>query len=362
MKKNLGQGIKYTAVVLAFVIMAGFFILGNKEQVNATEAGATVSGGNSSGEDGTMLVDDTTTMESWNITVVYCSDEEILEKEIAEGTPSSGATIIISPDVNPTKTDLFFAGWKYENIIYKANDFLNIQYSDKESIILEAQWKDTPDPVTVNYYVDGELKKEEVIDYKEENKDGFSIPVYEPEENPKGYNFDGWMYKDSKVEDKAIFSWYIYSGRTMDLEASFVEKKEIIVKIDTGDGGDIQRSIYTDEDIENGVFKIELPYDLEKKEFLFGGWSCSAPEECYTVTEENEYIFSWDKCNVEEINFIAQWWDGQVTESGKTYNLREGIPYTLGDGNWKVGDDGYSYSGGRDVFVRSSGSYTFTKN
>ena len=62
-----GQWIKYTAVVLTFVIMAGFFWPGMKAQVNATET-----------EEQTA---------DWNIKVQYNWGEETEEIEIS---PVSG--------------------------------------------------------------------------------------------------------------------------------------------------------------------------------------------------------------------------------------------------------------------------------
>ena len=308
--------------------------------------------------------DGTIPMESWNITIKYVSDGAVVKEEKQEGISDSGAIVVISPNVKPTKSNWTLVGWLYEDIIYELNtdteQSISIMYENdnNKEITLVAQWR--ANPVTVIYKVEDNTTTSE-IKHLTITEEEFFISMPEAEPSKEGFYFNGWIYEGEKVTSDTAFAWGDYAGRSIELTASFIENKQITIFY-TGEGVPEGKEVITPDNIIDGKFQITPPMDLIIESGYLDVWKCEAASDSFSK-EGDIYTFLWDKFNDgDSIEFIAQLWNGEVSESGKTYNLREGIPYTLGDGNWKVGDDGYSYSGGRDVFVRSSGSYTFTKN
>lgn len=303
-------------------------------------------------------------MEGWNITVQYVSDGVVVQEEKKEGIMDSGATVVISPNVKPTKSNWTLVGWLYGDQSYEVDDnteqSISIMYENvnNKKITLVAQWR--ANPVTVIYKVDDNTTTSE-IKHLTITEEEFFISMPETEPSKEGFYFNGWIYEGEKVTSDTAFAWGDYAGRSIELTASFIENKQITI-IYTGDEVPEKKEVITPDNIIDGKFQITPPMDLIIESGYLDVWKCEAASDSFSK-EGDTYTFLWDKFNDGDfINFIAQLWNGEVSESGKTYNLRERIPYVLGDGNWKVGDDEYNYSGGRDVFVRNAGSYTFTKN
>ena len=121
MKKR--QWIKYTPVVLAFVIMAGLFWPGMKTQVNATET-----------EEQTA---------DWSIKVQYNWGEKTEEIEIS---PVSGMySFNLKESVN--RDGYSFKGWiknSDTSIVYEGGDYMQIEGKDTNKdtvIVFTAQWE-----------------------------------------------------------------------------------------------------------------------------------------------------------------------------------------------------------------------------
>lgn len=181
MKKNRKQWMKYAAVILSFLIMAGFFMPGTKTQVNATETDGSVSGGNiiSNNENGSgegAVVEETngeneviTYADSWSVTVSFLVNEGEFPSEVEEihfpsggnvyrtYTTTSGAdtkvdTITIPNDLQPTKEGYKFAGWlcNIDNIIYQPGETTEESTFSKGNITFTAQWEWDGKSIIVN--------------------------------------------------------------------------------------------------------------------------------------------------------------------------------------------------------------------
>lgn len=279
MEKNKKQWMKYTAVVLSFLIMAGLFMPGTKTQVNATGTESSVSGGNVISEEPVMTLSD-----SWSIKVNYVSDGVIVGTGSAEGTISSGATVVIATNIQPTKDKWTLAGWSYNGNLYEIREDTDtsilIEYNQNVTeITLEAQWR--ANPATVIYNANGSTFAQSEVTHEDISNTNLSIKIIESTPTKEGYIFNGWLYNGSSITADTEFSWNDFAGGTIKLEADWIEEE----------------------------------------------------------------------------------WDGKsITESGKTYSLKAGTPYTLGTGTWTVSGDDYSYTGGSTFYVGTDGDYTFTKN
>lgn len=114
----------------------------------------------------------------------------------------------------------------------------------------------------------------------------------------------------------------------------------------------------------SGSYFINIPApDPVRKGYEFVGWVKESDDIKYKASDNIE-ISGRDIDESTQITFTAQWeWDGEsITESGKTYSLKAGTPYTLGTGTWTVSGDDYNYTGGSTFYVGTDGDYTFTKN
>lgn len=129
MDKNRKQWMKYAAVVLAFVVMAGLFMPGTKTQVNATGTEGSVSDGNINGDETLPPVEDITPEDGWKVTVNFSAGEGVeWDEEATKQTPilSGGVYKITFPEQpQPKKEKCFFEGWKCESLsddLYKSGN------------------------------------------------------------------------------------------------------------------------------------------------------------------------------------------------------------------------------------------------
>ena len=370
MKRNNNQWAKYVVVVLTFVIMAGFFLPGAKAEVKATEdmalvAGESVSGGNVVAEEPVM-----TELDSWSIKVNYVSEGVIINSGSASGTPDSGATIEIPSNMCLTKSNWTFEGWSYEGKIYEVSpeygNSIWIGYDQNVTeVTLVAQWR--ANPALITYTANGTVFAQNNVSQEDTSNPNLSIKIIEDIPIQEGFIFNGWLYKGNIVTADTVFSWEEFAGGTIDLEADWIEDKQVRVNFKSGDMDVLDPQLITNDRIEGGIFVVELPDALEQEGMVFEGWICDAGNELISSIEGNIYTFLWDKCkNGQIINFAAKWWDGKsIAESGKTYSLTPQTPYILGGGNWTINNDEYTYYGeesGTTFYVGTEGNYTFTKN
>ena len=307
--------------------------------------------------------------DSWSIKVNYESDGTIVKTEDISGTISSGASIEIPKYINLTKTNWTFEGWLYNEKSYLEGNAIFIPYDEKvKEITLKAQWR--ADLVTIIYYdANGSVFAQREIKNDVIGEEKFLIGVIETNPEREGYIFNGWLYDGNRVIEETEFSWLSFAGETIELEADWVEEKQVSVHFKNGEDEIMDPQVITTHMIEDGIFDIELAI-LDGEDMIFNGWVCDAPSELISSIEGNIYTFLWDKCkNNQIITFTAQWWNGQITDSGKAYWLTPETGYTLGKGSWTVskdGDsDGYTYTGmdeGIIFFVANDGNYTFTNN
>lgn len=211
MKKNKKQWMKYVAVVLAFVVMAGLFWPGNKAEVKATETGSSVSGGNV----------ETGELTAWSIGVVYDLGTEDAtwgaEYEI-EIKPVSGSYFINIPTPDPVRQGYEFVGWTKanDNTKYKAGNMIEILAKDTNEstqITFTAQWQENP-YVTILYKSDETTAAEEKryhSDDAEELTIDFTLDCFKVDPERPGYLFAGWKCDlDGNVYSKAspaVFKW-----------------------------------------------------------------------------------------------------------------------------------------------------------
>lgn len=192
-----GQWIKYIAVVLTFIVMAGFFWPGATTRVNATEVG---EGGD-------------TSMTSWSVVVSFNENGGEFSKEtktehfpngenvLGTFTTSSGADSIFSISIPEnlviTREGYKLIGWMYnlDNNVYTSQDVIpESKYSDG-NIVFTAVWEPLKS-VTIIFDGNGGV----ISGHSEEN-------VTEVEGEPsfqgtisddigvdrEGYDFYGWL-------------------------------------------------------------------------------------------------------------------------------------------------------------------------
>jgi len=62
--------------------------------------------------------------------------------------------------------------------------------------------------------------------------------------------------------------------------------------------------------------------------------------------------------------YYAYWQEvmtsGNIMEAGE-YSLGPNTAYTFGEGTWKVNSDTSEYAGGNVFYVKTAGTYTFSK-
>lgn len=217
MKKNRKQWMKYAAVILSFLIMAGFFMPGTKTQVNATETEGSVNGGNVETEE----------TIAWSIGVVYNLGAEDATWTDAEGndvkyetviSPESGKFCFYIPEPDPVRTGYEFVGWTKEgdDTKYKAGVLVEISSDDTNEntqIDFTAQWQENP-YVTI-LYKSGETTVVEEKKYRSDDAEkltiDFMLDCFQKDPEQPGYLFAGWKCDlDGEVYSKtspAVIQW-----------------------------------------------------------------------------------------------------------------------------------------------------------
>ena len=154
MNKKKKQWMKYAAVVLTFLVMAGLFMPGTKTQVNATEAQGSVSDGNLGGDGTLPPVEDITPEDGWSVTVNFSAGDGVeWDEEATKQTPilSGGVYEIIFPEQpQPKKEKCFFEGWKCESLsddLYKSGNLKiaseKITHDTEFTFIAQWTWDNT---------------------------------------------------------------------------------------------------------------------------------------------------------------------------------------------------------------------------
>lgn len=384
MKKNRKQWMKYAAVVLAFVVMAGFFMPENKAEVRATETGSTVSGGNVETQEPVMTIAD-----SWRVVVSFETNGGVFSEEakihfpdggniyMTQTTDSGGETpiaVAIPSDLKPTREGYVFRGWScnIDSKDYQPGETTaEFKYSD-ENILFTAKWEALKN-VTIKYDANGGIY-DSVLEEPYQQVEGeneitikFSDDIMPSLEN---HEFSGWLCSLNNTvytlnEPEAVFKWEdIADGQVITFTAQWKENPYVTILYKSDETIVAEEKRYQTE-LEEIIIDFTLDCfqkDPESPGYLFDGWKCDLDGKVYS--KANPAVMKWNDINASQIVFTMQWvWDGKsITESGKEYALKAGTPYTLNMGTWKVNDDGYSYTGGSTFYVGSDGNYTFTDN
>lgn len=383
MKRNNNQWAKYVAVVLTFMIMAGFFLLGAKAEVKATEgmtseAGESVSGGNAVTEEPEMTVAD---VKGILIKYDLVYEDATWKYEKSEDTilPDSDGSYWIT-EIIPEKEGYYFVGWTRKSDageeIYCEGNFLGDVDSlmDGSSIILTAQWEEILADWSIGVeYILGADDATWEAEYEKEIKPisgSYFIDIPAPDPVRPGYEFVGWTKENDAAKYKAGGALIEISGKDTNESTQIVftaEWKEMpylkVTYLNNNETVSTEKVYRTDE---TGSFSLKFPDVSNKEGYNFIGWQCNNG-----ITYNSAEVLKWaDFANISEATFTAQWeWDGKSILANATFILNPETAYTLSEGNWIVSkdgeSDGYSYISSDNempIYVGTEGNYTFTKN
>ena len=133
-----------------------------------------------------------------------------------------------------------------------------------------------------------------------------------------------------------------------------------IIEIRDEDGNELGVCFQDSFEEEASAVMITLPENfLECKEGLFfSGW---VGDIISGSIEGNIYTADFNKLkSIYHREVLCKQFDSNIIPGSGTYLLNGNFEYVLGSGSWKVGNDGYSYSGDQVVYLPADGNYTFT--
>ena len=105
---------------------------------------------------------------------------------------------------------------------------------------------------------------------------------------------------------------------------------------------------------------IELPKNpLECSQGLFfSGWNVDIIS---GIINGDTYTANFDRVgSMYYKEVLLKRFESNIIPGSGTFLLNGNDEYILGPGNWKVGDDGYSYNGDQVFYLPADGNYTFT--
>lgn len=218
------QWIKYAAVVMAFMMMAGFFLPDFKAQVRATEVTVTEDGtgevtpeeGENSdiipGEDGTQEI------SPWTVIVHYKLDQNASEDfhtvEQVSSQVTGGYEDVIQIPLLKEEPDLenhYFLGWVCETNdgsveIGETDIYVSRGEEEEKNVVLVAQWEEYENLVFAFDQANGEITEDKRYKGTDETELEIKLPEVSARE---GLSFTGWLCDfDSKVYmDGVAFQW-----------------------------------------------------------------------------------------------------------------------------------------------------------
>ena len=338
------QWMKYSMVIMSFVIMAGYFLGYPMVDVNASDV-ATVSenavsvfseGGNEAegadsmtgvesnageteAENGTEIIAEGTN-ESWNVTIKYDINDSSGSFNEIQYTPEllSGAyTIYISEEI-PIYSGHRFVGWSSSNegaYIQPGQEMVFVAGTASGQVVtLTAKWEELP-KVTIAYVGENESIETATIQQNAETDETFNLTVTEHVPTKAYFKFKEWVcgidnlpYEMGSVIEN--LSWKTYAGQMITFTAEWEELPSVTLEYIRYDGKTITDSVRQVSESEEN-FSVELPIDdSEYSSYKFAGWlhtDESTNEGTVYPVDGEAPTFSWKTYAGQTITFTARW-------------------------------------------------------
>ncbi|MDO4501038.1 MAG: InlB B-repeat-containing protein [Erysipelotrichaceae bacterium] len=254
------------------------------------------------------------------ISFVVDGEKYVADLNFSMSSANQSEFNVLFPEVDPSKDDKFFIGWKYadDSATYTKDDELILSF-DNAAYTFTAQWQEKDSSDVTFSAVDADYS--ETLTFYQDDPEAGNFKLSFPETDPSrdGYIFEGWVINESDTPVKAGSNVYLDFGENYTYTAVWTKVVTVTVNYFAPEMDYLDTVTYTQGSSDETSFTITVASAPSRSGYVFDGWVNSVDYKKYQPGATLTYEYGSEDSS---ITFSANW----VQSLGKgTFTLLKGV-------------------------------------